>query len=316
MTVKSAALPTATLSARAIGVVFAGEQIGPSEMFGRVARKEPAPGFALSARKTVRLTVATHREPVSTANVVAVLEGSDPVLKHEYVALGAHYDHVGTALRPDAAGDRIYNGADDDGSGTVAILAIAEAMARAGTRPRRSLLFVWHTGEEKGLWGSRYFSNYPTVPIDQIVAQLNIDMIGRSRAPGDSSPANARLTGPDSVYVIGSKLMSSELGALVERVNDRYLEIGYDYTYADPGDPNQFFYRSDHYEYARQGIPIVFYFSGVHEDYHGLDDEVEQIDFRKLRRITQTIHATAWTLANVAVRPKVDTPFGRELLTR
>jgi len=250
--------------------------------------------------------VATHREPVSTANVVAVLEGSDPILKHEYVALGAHYDHVGTAAHPDAAGDRIYNGADDDGSGTVAILAIAEAMARAGTRPRRSVLFVWHTGEEKGLWGSRYFAEHPTVPIDAIVAQLNIDMIGRSRGPADHSSASAGLTGPDSVHVIGSTLMSSELGALVERVNNRYLEIGYDYTYADPDDPNQFVYRSDHYAYARQGIPFVFYFSGVHQDYHRLDDEVERIDFRKLRRITQTIHATAWELANIAKRPKVD----------
>lgn len=306
-------VPTATLSTRGMGILFAGEKVEPADIHARVARREPAPAFALSGGKTVRLAVGTHREALSTSNVVALLEGSDPVLTQEYVALGAHYDHLGTATRPDPSGDTVYNGADDDGSGSAGVLAIAEAAAKAPTRPRRSMLFVWHTGEEKDLWGSRYFVSHPAVPLDRIIAQLNIDMIGRSRPAGDASAENATLTGPDSVYVIGSRLMSSDLGVLIDRVNDRYLRIGYDYRYADPADPDRFFYRSDHYEYAKRGIPIVFYFTGVHEDYHGLDDEVDRIDFRKMRRITQTIHATAWELANVPVRPRVNTPRGDEL---
>ena len=147
-----------------------------------------------------------------TQNVVAVWEGSDPVLKNEYVAMGAHYDHVGICA-PGTA-DPICNGADDDGSGTTALLGMAEALSRAKQRPKRSVLFVWHCGEEKGLWGSRYFTDYPTIPLDQIVTQLNIDMIGRSKKDGDTNPRNKDLSGPDAIYVIGSTMMSTDLGAL------------------------------------------------------------------------------------------------------
>src|SRR5262249_52964470 len=154
--------------------------------------------------------------------------GSDPALKNEYVAIGAHYDHVGVG-RP-VNGDAIYNGADDDGSGTVSVLAMAEAFVR-GPRPKRSILFVWHAGAEKGVWGSRYINEFPVVPLNQIITQLNIDMIGRSKKAGDTNPANRELTGPNEIYVIGSKMMSTDLGALSEAVNKSYLNLDFNYKY-------------------------------------------------------------------------------------
>src|SRR5581483_11364945 len=212
--------------------------------------------------------------------------------KSEYVALGAHYDHLGTG--EPVNGDSIYNGADDDGSGTTALLAMAEAISHGRARPRRSVIFVWHCGEEKGLWGSRYFTEHPTVPLDHVVAQLNIDMIGRSKPAGDTNAADRELSGPDEIYVIGSRMMSSELGDVSERVNNNYLHVAFNYRYDDPKDPNRFFFRSDHFNYAQKGIPIIFYFDGVHVDYHRPSDQVEKIDFRKMEHVTRTVFATLW----------------------
>lgn len=300
-------LPTATLSARAVGVLFAGQTIRAQEIFQRAVRREPAAPFALTPTTTVRLDIVATEEHLATSNVVAVLDGSDPVRKNEYVALGAHYDHLGTTTKPDANGDTIYNGADDDGSGTVGLLAIAEAFATTAPRPKRSILFVWHTGEELGLWGSRYFVEHPTVPLEAIVAQLNIDMIGRGRAVGSPVPSGPLpLTDTESVYVVGSTRLSAELGTLVAQVNARYHGLRLDYSLDAPGDPAQIYERSDHYQYAKHGIPIAFFFTGVHPDYHGVNDEVDGIDFTKMRRIAQTIYATARVVADGAQRPKVD----------
>ena len=155
-------------------------------------------------------------------------------------------------------------------------------------------------------WGSQYFTDNPTIPLDHIITQLNIDMIGRSKKEGDTNPRNRSLTGPNEIYVIGHAMMSTELGELSEAVNKAYLNIGYDYRYDDPKDPNRFFYRSDHYNYARKGIPIIFFFDGVHEDYHQPGDEVQKIDFPKMERVTRTIYVTMWELANRTTRPKVD----------
>jgi len=302
-------LPTATLTARGVGTLFAGERVPPQEAFQRGVRREPAAPFAFSSGKVVRLAVTAVEERLTTSNVVAVLEGSDAGLADEYVALGAHYDHLGTARTPNAAGDTIYNGADDDGSGTVGLLAIAEAFATARTRPRRSLLFVWHTGEEQGLWGSRYFTEHPTVPLDRVVAQLNIDMIGRGRAAGTPAPSGPlALTDAGTVYVVGSRRLSTMLGGLLERANARYHALHLDYSLDDVSDPAQIYQRSDHYQYAKRGIPVAFFFTGVHPDYHGLEDEVDRIDFTKLRRVTQTIYATARLVADTPQRPKVDAP--------
>lgn len=271
--------------------------------------------FDLTADKKLNLTLALKAEIVYTQNVVALWEGGDPQLKNEMVAVGAHYDHVG--VRPNAEGaDKIWNGADDDGSGTVAVLAFAEALAKSAKRPKRSILLVWHAGEEKGLWGSEYFNKFPTVDIKRVVAQLNIDMIGRSRRADDANPKNKDLSGETEVYVIGSEMMSSKLGAVTKSINDSFLKLNYNYKYDDPKDPNRFFFRSDHFNYALNGIPIVFWFDGVHEDYHGAGDEAEKIDYAKMERISRTIFLTMWEIADLRERPPVDKQLPKELTER
>ena len=270
--------------------------------------------FELNATKSVTFTIAAKSEKPMTQNVVAVWEGGDPILKSEYVAVGAHYDHIGICA-PGTA-DPICNGADDDGSGTTALLGMAEAISHARQRPKRSILFVWHCGEEKGLWGSRYFTDYPTLPLDHIVTQLNIDMIGRSKKDGDTNPRNANLSGPNQIYVIGSTMMSTELGKLSETVNKSFLNLQYDLRYDDPNDPNRFFFRSDHYNYARKGIPIIFFFDGVHEDYHRPGDEPQKIDYEKMEKVARTIYMTLWEVANLPVRPKVDKQLPAQLTQR
>ena len=304
-----------------LDALFAGEQLDGASVL-RLAQAttagEQPKSFALSPEKRLSLSVRLAVTEESTQNIVGVIEGKDSKLKREYVALGAHYDHVGTSgatgCRP-AGNDTICNGADDDGSGTTGLLAMAEAFTK-GPRPRRSILFVWHTGEEKGLWGSEYYTRYPTVPLGQVVAQLNIDMIGRSRKEGDTNPLNNRLTGPDEIYVIGSRMMSTQLGELNEAVNREYLGLKYNFHYDEPNDPERLFYRSDHYNYAKHGVPIVFYFDGVHEDYHRPGDSADKIDYQKLQNITRTVFVLASELANAPARPVVDKQIPAERLQR
>ena len=304
-------VPTIIASLGMLNAMFRGESRSASGLFDNAVAGNPGAAFDLAANKKASFTISGETETVYTQNVVAVLEGSDPVLKNEYVALGAHYDHVGIGVPVN--GDKIYNGADDDGSGTTALLAMADALAHTSAPPKRSVLFVWHCGEEKGLWGSRYFTENPTVQLERVVAQLNIDMIGRSRPPGDTNPANAALSGPNEIYVIGSKMMSTELGDLSERVNRSYLNLSFNYKYDDPSDPERFFFRSDHFNYARKGIPIIFYFDGVHEDYHRPGDSPDKIDYQKMEKVTRTILMTMWELANAATRPRVDKQLPPEL---
>ena len=308
---QGASIPAITISPKALNALFSNEKINALTAFNRAAINEPGESFAFKPEKQVSFTVGVKSESVSTQNVVAVLEGGDAALKNEYVALGAHYDHVGVGNPVN--GDAIYNGADDDGSGTTAVLALAEAFAK-GPRPKRSLLFVWHAGEEKGLWGSAYFTKYPTVPISQIVAQLNIDMIGRCRREGDTHPQRTGLAKFGEVFVVGSKMMSAELGELSEAVNRGYLNLSFNYKYDDPKDPERIFFRSDHFNYAQQGIPIIFYTDGEHEDYHQPSDTVDKIDFEQMEKITRTIYATAWELGNRAQRPRVDKKLPTELM--
>jgi hypothetical protein len=303
-------LPTITLSPRAVLALFQGERMDGIRVMNALASGDSIAGFEFSEAKKVSFTFSTTVEKAWTQNVIGILEGSDPSLKKEYLAIGAHYDHVGMGTAMD--GDSIWNGADDDGSGTVSVLSIAEALAK-GSRPKRSTLFVWHVGEEKGLWGSHYFVNNPTVPIKDIVAQLNIDMVGRSKKDGDADPRNKSLSGPNEVYVIGSQMMSSALGNLSESVNKSFINLKFNYTYDDPNDPNRFFFRSDHFNYAQKGIPIIFYFDGEHEDYHQRGDEVQKIDFEKMQKIARTVYAMAWELAGDMKRPKVDKELPKEL---
>jgi Zn-dependent M28 family amino/carboxypeptidase len=308
-------LPVITASASMLGQLFRGEAHDAADLFTRRTSNDPAESFALNPSKTISITVSAKAEEEKTQNVVGVFEGSDPVLKNEYVAVGAHYDHVGTGAPGGGRGaakpggdpnDIIYNGADDDGSGTTAILAMAQAVSHNPVKPKRSILFVWHCGEEKGLWGSDYFTRFPTIPLDHVVTQLNIDMIGRSRQPGDTNPLNAELSGPDEIFVIGSKMMSTELGTLSESINTSFLKVSFNYKYDDPSDPNRFFFRSDHFNYARKGVPIIFYFDGVHEDYHRSSDSPDKIDYQKMEKVARTVYATMWDLANRPARVVVD----------
>jgi hypothetical protein len=233
-----------------------------------------------------------------TSNVVALVEGTDPRLKDTYVFLGAHLDHVGYSSGTEARGrvntpvdqDRIWNGADDDGSGSAALLAIAKAYM-TGPRPKRSVVFVWHAGEEAGLLGSMHMAESPVVPIDRIQAQLNVDMIGRNR--------DDKLDQADTLYLIGADRISTDLHNLIVDVNARASRpLKLDYEFNDPADPNSFYTRSDHYSYASKGIPVAFFFTGEHPDYHANTDTVDKIIFPKLVRVAQFIYDVSLSLAD------------------
>ncbi len=301
------------------------------------------------AGPAVQANIIFHDEMAPARNLVAILRGSDAGLRGEFVALGAHNDHIGLstgapvdhdslhlfnqarfaitgmvsrgqqaspeqmaqvaairlnmdslrqrrATRPDS----IRNGADDDGSGTVTLLELAEAFSR-GARPKRSLLFVWHTGEEKGLLGSRWFADHPTVPRDSIVAQLNMDMVGR----GDAR--DLPVGGPAYLQLVGSRRLSTELGDLVETVNRSERQpFQLDYQFDANGHPENIYCRSDHYNYARYGIPVVFFTTGLHGDYHQVSDEPQYIDYDHMARIGQLVYDIAVRVANLDHRPLVD----------
>lgn len=237
---------------------------------------------------------------VRAENVLGFLEGSDPKLKREVLVITGHYDHIG--VTPDAKGDdKINNGADDDGSGTTGVLLIAEAFAKAkkaGKGPKRSILFMTVTGEEKGLLGSEWYSENPVFPLENTITNLNIDMIGR----GDK----AHESDNNFVYIIGSDMLSSDLDRIGKKANKTYVNINLDEKYNNRTDPNQFYYRSDHYNFAKHGIPVIFYFNGVHDDYHMPGDEVSKIDFPMLAKRAKLVYFTAWELANGLKRPVVD----------
>ncbi len=302
-------IPTVTVSPRMLSTLFFGEKATATAIFNKTQTLDDHTAFDLKPEKRISINVAVKKEAIHTQNVIGILEGSDPVLKNEYVAIGAHYDHIG--MNPFAPGpDKISNGADDDGSGTVSVLNIAEAFAKGAVKPKRSILFIWHAGEEKGLWGSEHFSNHPTVPITSIITQLNVDMIGRFKNPGDENhPQNKNLPKPNEVFTIGASMMSTELGQLSDSVNKSFLNLNFNTQYDGPDHPEQFFYRSDHFNYARKGIPIIFYMDGSHADYHQVTDSIEKINFEQMEKVARTIMATGWTLANVAKRPTVDKPL-------
>jgi len=296
--------------------------------------------------KTVRGSVTFSETAVPARNVVAILPGSDPTLRAEYVAIGAHNDHVGFDVTPvdhdsirafnDAVRrlelaspnqltpaqvqqirvntdslrrlraprrDSIFNGADDDASGTTSVLEIAEAFAGARVKPKRSLIFVWHTAEELGLFGARYFTDHPTVERDSIVAQLNMDMVGRGRAEDEHNGGTGYL------QLIGTRRLSTELGDLIETVNKaRRQPFTFDYQFDASGHPEQFYCRSDHYMYARYGIPVAFFTTGSHRDYHQVTDEPQYIDYEKLRNVSQFVYDVAAAVANLDHRVVVDKP--------
>jgi Zn-dependent M28 family amino/carboxypeptidase len=259
----------------------------------------------LTGRRFSGLIDVRH-EPFTAYNVVAIVRGTDYRMNKTYVAFGAHYDHIGiqTGLKPDS----IANGADDDGSGSVTMLAVAKSLMAA--RPRRSALFVWHVGEEKGLLGSEYFTDHPTVPIDSIVAQLNADMIGRRG--GSTASFDSRVSGAsaaDRLYIVGPNAapnnQSKALGAILDSVNARQRPpLRLDHEWDTATHPERIYYRSDHYNYARKGIPIVFFTTGLHEDYHKVSDEPQKIDYDKMARVGDLLTQLGSALANRSTRPR------------
>ena len=284
--------------------LFSGSEIKYAELKEKAAKGEPMPPFALKGVKLTFNIEADYQVTRTrhTRNVVGIVEGSDPKLKNTYMLYGAHYDHTGLREglprgNQDPA-DRINNGADDDGSGTVALLALARAFA-LGERPKRSILFVWHAGEESGLLGSKYNADFPVVPLESMVAQINIDMIGRNR---DDDPKQA-----NTVYVVGSDRISTELHNINEEANQSLAQpVTLDYELNDPADPQSFYTRSDHYSYAAKGIPIIFFFTGTHPDYHQPSDTVDKILFDKLVRITRLAYETGRRVANLDHAPVRD----------
>jgi hypothetical protein len=242
---------------------------------------------------SAKLTVVQQLTRSTTQNVAGILEGSDPVLKHEYVVFSAHYDHLKTG-----PGGEIYPGADDDGSGTTSVLTIAHAMSLE--RPKRSVLIMFHAGEELGLLGSEYNTDYaPVVPLKQMVADLNIDMIGRSKQPGDNAAQDEHLTDANTVYLVGSNRISPELHQLSEETNAQFQKMKLDYYYNDPNNPERIYFRSDHWNYAKHGIPIIFYFDGTSVDYHRPTDTIDKIDFNKMTKVARLVFETGWRIANL-----------------
>ncbi|MDA7764351.1 M28 family metallopeptidase [Flavobacteriaceae bacterium] len=231
---------------------------------------------------------------VKTENVAAIIEGSE--FPDEYIVISSHLDHVGIQ------NGMIHNGADDDGSGSVSLLEIAEAFqeaAAAGQGPKRSILFLHVTGEEKGLLGSAYYANNPLYPLANTMVNLNVDMIGRLDPKRQDKD-------PNYIYLIGADKISQELHDISEATNKRYTQIKLDYTFNDDKDPNRFYYRSDHYNFAKKNIPVIFYFNGTHEDYHAPGDTPDKINYEMLAKRSQLIFHTAWELANRNDRIKIN----------
>jgi len=259
-------------------------------------------GTAKAIEKSTSISYKNDVHQINGQNVLAHVKGKDK--PEEYIVITAHLDHVGV----DGDGN-IYNGADDDGSGTVAILEIAEAFQRAaeeGNGPSRSILFLHVTAEEKGLLGSQYYTDKdPIIPLANTVANLNIDMIGRIDPKRTEGERNY-------IYLIGSDRLSTELHDISEAVNEEYMQIELDYTFNAPDDPNNFYGRSDHYNFAKNNIPIIFYFNGTHDDYHQPSDTIEKINFDLLENRSRLIFHTAWELANRAERVVVDKPVDLE----
>lgn len=284
-------------------LLFTGAQKSFADIKAAAVAREALPTFSLPAVKLTFNIDASYQvlQTLQTHNVVGIVEGTDPRLKDTYVVFGAHLDHTGYQAAPRTTagrcpnvqpGDVINNGADDDGSGVVTEMAIAKAFA-TGPKPKRSVLFIWHAGEEFGLYGSRYNADFPIVPLDKIDAQLNMDMIGRD----DYDNRNGDYT--NSVYIVGDDRISTELHNVIVDVNATLRKpLKLDYAMNDPADPEAVYYRSDHYSYAAKGVPIAFFTTGLHSDYHCASDTADKIHYEKMTRIGQLVYQTGMALAN------------------
>jgi hypothetical protein len=292
---------TSVMLARdAVEALFAGEKVAGAEVMRREAARDYPESFQLQRSLTLQVPAASteiHRP----YNVVAILEGADPQLRNEYVTVESHLDGaVGTR---EVNGDAIYNSADDNASGSAATISIAEQMARV--RPRRSVIFIWDSGEEQGLWGTRWFVHQPPVPLDRIVAHFNIDMIGANRAPGSPDADEQRVTGPNEVFLIGPGALSTGADALLERVNRAYLNIRFNREH-DRAESEFFYPRTDAGPFLERGILTIGFTTGIHNRYHLPADEARTLDPKKMEAIARTVFASIWTLADTAERPRID----------
>jgi len=261
----------------------------------KIKAKGKTKGKAISIDVKIDIQQAKYADVLRSNNVIGYLEGSDPTLKNEYVLLSAHYDHLGIR------GDKVFNGANDNASGTSTVIALMKAFAQAkkdGNGPKRSIVALLMCGEEKGLLGSEYYTKLPAFPLEQTIVDVNVDMVGRTDKLHEITD--------EYIYVIGADKLSSELHEINEAANAKYVNMDLDYRFNDEKDPNRYYYRSDHYNFAKKGIPVIFYFNGVHEDYHKSTDTVDKINFDLLQKTARLVFHTTWELANRPERIKVD----------
>ncbi|HEX3742762.1 MAG TPA: M28 family peptidase [Bryobacteraceae bacterium] len=323
------AAPNVTLGMEFTNSLFQGEKISGAQAFSATETNSKLDPFEFNSVKKLSLHLGVHSQEGHAENVIGILEGSDPVLKDEYVIMSAHLDHIGLS-QPMANGHNVNNGADDDGSGSTGLLGVAHAYAEGaakGIRPKRSILFLWNGGEERGLWGSEYFNEFPPIDLTKVVADLNMDMIGRTKNANsvDNNPQHY-LVDPGGVLVIGPNISSDDLEGTIENVNNDYQKLKinhfYDVTKPDATHDNlgpqprgqRIFYRSDHYNFAKNGIPIAFFTIGLHVDYHRPTDTPEKIDYHEIQIVSKTVAAVGWKLANESGRPKLNANLPEDLV--
>jgi hypothetical protein len=294
-------ITSVVLAAPALRAVMAGHAIDAATLLARGEAGDYPPSFELTRPVTLRVPLASSSR-TRPYNLVALVEGSDPVLKDEYITVAAHLDGaVGTR---EVDGDRIYNSADDNATGSAAILSIAEQLIK-GPRPRRSVIFIWDSGEERGLWGTRQFVHAPPVPLDRIVAHINVDMIGGTRAPGTADAESPGVTGPNEVFLIGPGVLSPTVDALITRVNAEYLAMTLDRR-DDRADSEFFYPRTDAGPFLERGILTIGFTTGTHPRYHLPADDARHLDPTKMEAVARTVYASLWTLAGTADRPRIE----------
>jgi Zn-dependent M28 family amino/carboxypeptidase len=323
------AVPSIVAGVDMTNALFQGEAVNGSQVFYDTGSNTKLDSFALNTVKKLNLKLAVKVEQGHAENVVGILEGSDPVLKNEYVIMSAHLDHIGLTA-PQANGHNVNNGADDDGSGSTGLLGVAHAYAEGaakGMRPKRSILFLWNGGEERGLWGSEYFAQFPPIDLSKVVADLNMDMIGRTKNPNsvDTDPTHF-LVDPGEVLVVGPNISSDDLGNTIDTINAGYQKLKinhfYDATAPDATHDNlgpqprgqRIFYRSDHYNFAKMGVPIAFFTIGLHVDYHRPSDTPDKIDYHEIQTVAKTVAAVGWQLGNDPNRPKLKSNLPDQLI--
>lgn len=301
---------TSVLLARpVVDTLLAGERVSGADLIAAGDARDYPPSFELSKSVTLHVPVAesTEHRPF---NVVAMIEGSDPVLKNEYVTIASHLD--GAVGNRTVEGDAIYNSADDNASGSAGNLAIAEMMMTI-PRPKRSLVFIWDSGEERGLWGTRFFVGKPPVPLKSVVAHFNIDMIGANRSPGSSDEKSPEVAGPNEVFVVGPRVLSARADALLEAVNAAYLKMRLNREH-DTVEKEFFYPRTDASPFLERGILTINFYTGIHPRYHQPADEARHLDPKKMEAITRTLFASIWAFADTAERPGIDKPIPATVL--